>query len=77
MRNQMATLTYKDLQIICQSQTQRAIELCTLCGFPEDKTTPQAKMTYIMTQLTPWLVKQQLLNVDKLIDYYENKGKKE
>lgn len=64
----MGVITVRDLQIICQSQTQRAIELCTLCGFPEDKTTPQAKMTYIMTQLTPWLVKQQVKMVDKLVE---------
>jgi len=51
-------ITSKDLLIITQSQTQRALEITTLLGFPERVKSYADKVKYITEELTPYLVKK-------------------
>ena len=61
----MKKIMKKDVQIICQSQTQRAIELLSLIGFPEGINNPKDKVAFTF-DITEKLVRKQFELVEKL-----------
>ena len=61
-------VTTRELQIMAQSQLQRAIEICSLVGFPEGMTNRDVQIDYIVKKLTPRLVLSLLENVEKIVE---------